>query len=190
MEAAITAPLSQLLRWAELLLLWWESSRAQPKAFNLGSGQRAVSESIPLQTPCIKPQAACPRELHLLCSSTSWGAWSALGQRTLPSLPCQSCTHGQPWDTQGPSLPPAALLVALNTSKSDKKGRARAQNRTGGIKADGPDKGAIWIGIRGQSKVKKHKMEFFRFDKCGGNWLLLSQCLADAWIIYHSILCD
>lgn len=142
------------------------------------SESHSLTNTLYKATSCMPKRAASFMLQHLLRSlRCSWAENPP--QPPLPELhPWPALRHTG--TTVTPSLPPAALLVALNTSKSDKKGRARAQNRTGGIKADGPDKGAIWIGIRGQSKVKKHKMEFFRFDKCGGNWLLLSQCLADA----------
>lgn len=147
-EAAITASLSQLLRWTELLLLWWESCRAQTKPLILRSGQRAVSESYSLTNTLCKVRSCIPKRAtsfmpqHLLRSQK---CSCAVGQRTLTSLHCQSCTCGTAQGHTGTTITPPCLLLpllqALNTSKSDKKGKEWAQNRTGGIKADGPDKG-------------------------------------------------
>lgn len=127
MEAAMTASLSQLLRWTELLLLWWESSRAQTRSLILGSGPRAVSESHSLTNTlykvrsCIPKRAAFLMPQHLLrrqkCSC-------AVGQRTLTSLHCQSCTAQGTGTTITPILAPSCHFFGLWTpAKVTKKER-------------------------------------------------------------------
>lgn len=109
MEAAITTSLSQLLGWTELLLLWWESSRAQSKSLILGSGQRAASESHFLTNTlyrvrkCIPKRAASFMPQHILRSQK---CSRAVRQRILTSLHCQSCTCGTAQGHTGNTIPP------------------------------------------------------------------------------------
>lgn len=197
MEAAITTSLSQLLGWTELLLLWWESSRAQGKSLILGSGQRAASESHFLTNTLYRVRKCIPKRAASLCPSTSWGARSALvqwGREPSQASTARAAPVAQPKDTQGTpsllSLPPAATSLGPEHQQKWQERKGVSPKRDRWNQSWWPRQWAIWIEIKGQSKIKKHKMEFFHFDKCAGNWVLLSQCLADAWIIYHSILCD
>lgn len=141
MEAAITASLSQLLRRTELLLLWWESSRAQTKSLILGSGQRAVSESHSLTNTlykvrsCIPKRAASFMPQHLLrsqkCSCT-------MGQRTLTSLHCQSCTCGTAQRHTGSTttpLPASSCHFSGPWTPAKVKRKKRNEPKTGQVES-------------------------------------------------------
>lgn len=106
------------------------------------------SQKVHSQKSCIFYAPAHPEEPEVLSCSEAENPHK-------PPLPELHLWHSPRTHREHHPSSPCLLLPLLwapNTSKSDKKGKAWAQNGTGGIKADGPDNGPF--GQELKDKVK------------------------------------